>query len=215
MKHLNKKPLMIICVILYIGSLDKSGQCQRNDYGEPLPLNEIRYWAYQIQNVNETSSIASLEKSHYDMLVIEPTRSDRGNATFDTASMVSRLKASKGSRGQRKLVIAYLDIGEAEDWRWYWDLTTWIPPTQTATGTPSFLVRPDPDGWEGNFPVAFWDPRWKSIIINQPSTYPAREMNTSPRRSTSCTSAWRVTAQRPLASSRYTGSFALIHVKAG
>jgi cysteinyl-tRNA synthetase len=103
------------------------------------------------------------------MLVIDPTRTDWSDATadFDARGMVARLKASQASDGvHRKLVIAYVDIGEAENWRWYW---TWPDRWETAgprpASLPTFILGHDPDGWGGNFPVAFWDPRWKDIVI--------------------------------------------------
>jgi len=57
------------------------------------------------------------------MLALEPTRTDwsSDDTYFDTRGMVERLKQSSAHDGtHRKLVIAYIDIGEAEDWRWYW-----------------------------------------------------------------------------------------------
>jgi cysteinyl-tRNA synthetase len=71
------------------------------------------------------------------------------------------------------LVLAYIDIGQAEEWRWYWD----GHPTYEDLGEckPSFIsqiqtwapwvIACDPDGWAGNYPVAYWDPAWKNIVI--------------------------------------------------
>jgi cysteinyl-tRNA synthetase len=64
-----------------------------------------------------------------------------------------------------KLVLAYLDIGEAEDYRAYWG-DDWVAPSADQPGEPDFLVTIDPDGWSGNYPVAFWDERWKNIVIH-------------------------------------------------
>lgn len=165
--------------------------------GQPLALDEVRFWGYQIQDIDNVAGdgVAKLVASHYDMLVIEPTRTDwclectdeqgaleEGSMDFDTAAMVRQLKASKASDGvHRKLVIAYIDIGQAEDWRWYWDPTVWprecaAPPRQCDLdsdpsvdpfpgGWPSWIVGRDPDGWAGNYPVAFWDSGWKDIVI--------------------------------------------------
>jgi cysteinyl-tRNA synthetase len=106
------------------------------------------------------------------MLVLEPTRTDAEMADFDTKAMVDRLKATPAHDGiHRKLIIAYVDIGEAEDWRWYW---TWskeaeeeqIPETvDLPDDWPDYIVARDPDGWVGNYPVAYWEPEWKDIII--------------------------------------------------
>ena len=89
----------------------------------PMSLDEVTYWAYQIQDISASGAVDALVASHYDMLVLEPTRTDwsSDDKYFDTRGMVTQLKDSQASDGtHRKLVIAYVDIGEAEDWRWYW-----------------------------------------------------------------------------------------------
>jgi len=138
----------------------------------PLGLAEVRYWGYQIQSLDEDGAIDALAESPYDLLVLEPTRTDAGSADFDTRAMVERLKATTAADGaHRKLIIAYVDIGEAEDWRWYWTWST-EPEDQQVPGDadlpedwPDYIVARDPDGWVGNYPVAYWDPDWKDIII--------------------------------------------------
>jgi len=137
----------------------------------PMPLDQITYWAYQIQSISEPGAVDALVASHYDLLVLEPTRTDWSSADrdFDTRGMVARLKNSKASDGvHRKLVIAYIDIGEAEDWRWYWTWSKESDPEPTdplPSGWPSYILIRDPDGWGGNYPVAYWDPLWKDIVI--------------------------------------------------
>lgn len=136
---------------------------------QPLPISKIRYFAYQIQGLARSDAVDALVNSRYDMMVVDPTRTDWSDAAadFDTRGMVARLKSSKASDGtHRKLVIAYIDIGEAENWRWYW---TWPDKWENAgprpQALPTFILGHDPDGWGGNFPVAYWDPRWKDIVI--------------------------------------------------
>jgi cysteinyl-tRNA synthetase len=172
--------LSLLCSVLIV-AIPLLGGCAGGDAGDNsdngsgdngdgtvsgrVALSEVRYWAYQIQGIENDGAVDALVDSHYDLLVLEPTRSDRDNADFDTANMVERLHASSSSYADRgKLVIAYVDIGEAEDWRYYW-LPSWVAPTDGQVGDPDFLIRLDPDGWEGNYPVAFWDDRWKDIII--------------------------------------------------
>jgi len=137
--------------------------------GQPLSLMKVNYWAYQIQNISEQGAVDALANSHYDMLVIEPTRTDwsSDDKNFDTRTMVTRLKNTKASDGvHRKLVIAYIDIGEAEDWRWYWKWSRDWPVGQPRPDDwPDYIVGHDPDGWEGNYPVAYWDARWKDVMI--------------------------------------------------
>ncbi len=129
-------------------------------------LSEVRFWTYQIGGLFEDGAVDALVASAYDLLVLEPTRSDRDATEFNAAEMVSRLHASDGSRpGFKKIVAAYIDIGEAEDWRTYWQ-SDWVAPRSGEPGEPSFLLTIDPDGWSGNYPVAYWDDRWKEIIIH-------------------------------------------------
>jgi cysteinyl-tRNA synthetase len=136
---------------------------------EPIPLDEVRTWAYQIQGLSEPGAVEALAESPYDMLVVEPTRTDwsSDDRDFDTAGMVKTLKSSPSGDGEhRKLVLAYLDIGEAEDWRWYWDWSLeWEEEEPRPGDWPDYILTRDPDGWEGNYPVAYWDPEWKDIII--------------------------------------------------
>ena len=151
---------------------------------EPMSLPDVTYWAYQLQDISQPGAVDALVASHYDMLVLEPTRTDwsSDDKFFDARGMVARLKNSKASDGvHRKLVIAYIDIGEAEDWRWYWD-PSW--PDWDCTGDPpaawpDYILTCDPDGWAGNYPVAYWDEDWKDIVIygqNQGS-HPDRDYN--------------------------------------
>jgi cysteinyl-tRNA synthetase len=81
---------------------------------------------------------------------------------FDTRGMVRTLQTRPD--GSRRLVVAYVDIGEAEDYRVYWQ-DDWRPPTSDEPGDPDFIVTADPDGWSGNYPVAFWDPRWQRLWL--------------------------------------------------
>jgi uncharacterized protein (TIGR01370 family) len=138
-----------------------------------LPLTAVRTWAYQIQGIDESGAVEALAAARYDLLVVEPTRTEKDTA-FDTPAMVRRLQASPAGEGQhRKLVLAYICPGEAEDWRWYWTWSkNWKKKRPRPADLPAFIVRPDPDGWSGCFPVAFWDPAWKDILLAGQNTPP-------------------------------------------
>jgi cysteinyl-tRNA synthetase len=135
----------------------------------PLALGQVRHWAYQLQDISHPGAVDALAESRYDMLVLEPTRTDwsSDDRYFDTRGMVSRLQATLAGDGEhRKLVLAYIDIGEAEDWRWYWTWSTgWDCRGPRPADWPDYILTCDPDGWEGNYPIAYWDPAWKDVII--------------------------------------------------
>lgn len=129
----------------------------------------MSYWAYQLQGLSQDGAVDALAASRYDMLIVEPTRTDwsSGDMGFDTSSMVRRLKAGKASDGVRdKLILAYVNVGEAENWRWYWKWSAeWKSGRSRPADWPDFILALDPDGWEGDYPVAYWDDRWKDILI--------------------------------------------------
>jgi cysteinyl-tRNA synthetase len=138
---------------------------------QPLPLSAVRTWAYQIQELHAPGAVEALAASSYDLLVIEPTRTDYSSPEvrrFDTAAAVAQLKASPAGDGlHRKLVIAYIDIGQAENWRWYWDWSEdWSPGQPRPADWPEWILTPDPDGWAGNFVVKFWEAAWQDIVIH-------------------------------------------------
>ncbi len=127
-------------------------------------LENVQFWTYLLQNVEDEENIDALINSHYDMVVIDDVRTIFDLTDFDMAEAVSQIKNSSNSQGEDKVVIAYIDIGEAEDYRWYWE-DDW------EIGDPEFIVVEDPDGWSGNYPVKYWDEVWKDIIIYDESSY--------------------------------------------
>lgn len=169
------KPLIVmtgLCLMLFPACLDDEGETSVDQ--SYLSLEDVRFWAYQIQDISKTGAVAKLADSNYDMLVVEPTRTDwsSDDKYFDARGMVDRLKNTSAHDNQHsKLVVAYVDIGEAEDWRWYWYKQGWSrednpgPDDPLPADWPDFILARDPDGWTGNYPVAYWDPRWKDIII--------------------------------------------------
>jgi cysteinyl-tRNA synthetase len=136
-----------------------------------MPLAAVRTFMYQLQNLEDPRALDALAQSPYDMLVVEPTATTSDNAGFDMKAMVNRLHAGRPGR----IVLGYLDAAQAETFRTYWE-KTWIAPTRTAHGSPAFLISPDPDGWSGDFPVAYWDRNWQDIIAAGPDSQVKRLM---------------------------------------
>ena len=60
-----------------------------------------------------------------------------------------------------RLVIAYMSIGEAEDYRYYWEPAWSVNP-------PSWL---ETENWEGNYKVRYWDSDWQKIIFGNEDSY--------------------------------------------
>lgn len=84
-----------------------------------------------------------------------------------TAADVNALRQK--ANGGTRLVICYMSIGEAEDYRYYWQ-SSW------TTTPPAWLGTENPD-WPGNYKVQYWQPEWQSIIVGNDSSYTRRILN--------------------------------------
>ena len=80
---------------------------------------------------------------------------------------ITRLRMKKN--GGTRMVIAYMSIGEAEDYRYYWD-KSW------KCGNPSWLDKENPK-WKGNYKVKYWNPEWQTIIYGNDNSYLSRIIN--------------------------------------
>ncbi|MFO1142613.1 MAG: MJ1477/TM1410 family putative glycoside hydrolase [Amaricoccus sp.] len=98
---------------------------------------------YQLQN----ASFGSLSATDFDFGVV-----DMDDAGL-TASQVAALEK------QGKGLVSYVSIGEAEDYRGYWQ-SSW------NSKKPAFLLGENPD-WPGNYSVKFWDPNWQKLMFDR------------------------------------------------
>jgi len=76
--------------------------------------------------------------------------------------MQLKTKANGGSR----LVLGYMSIGEAEDYRYYWD-ESWLD------NEPDWLDEENRQ-WEGNYKVKYWNEDWQAIIYGNDQSYTKR-----------------------------------------
>ena len=60
-------------------------------------------------------------------------------------------------------VIAYISIGEAEDYRPYWR-TEWISKGKLTATAPAWLGAENPE-WKGNYRVKYWQAAWQKLIL--------------------------------------------------
>jgi cysteinyl-tRNA synthetase len=121
-------------------------------------LAEVRHWLYLIDVDLEADVVAQIAASAYDMIVLDYIPSERESADYPMAEVVVQLHNAR----QPKLVLAYVDIGEAEDYRTYWQ-PGW------EVGDPAWIAGDDPDGWQGNYPVAYWDEGWRAVWLGDGS----------------------------------------------
>jgi cysteinyl-tRNA synthetase len=95
----------------------------------------------------------------YDLVVMDYSADGSDEAAFSAAEIA----ALQHSPGGEKIVLAYMSIGEAEDYRFYWQ-EGWRP------GDPAWLDEENSD-WVGNYKVRYWEPGWQAIVYGSPDSY--------------------------------------------
>ncbi len=115
----------------------------------------VASWGYQLQNLD----IARAAASPFDLLVIDYAK-DGSDDTALKPGEIARLKQKPD--GGRRLVLAYLSIGEAESYRSYWN-------DQWKRNKPGWLLAENPE-WKENYAVCFWDPEWQGIMCGSPES---------------------------------------------
>jgi len=80
----------------------------------------------------------------------------------DTPWERADLDAIRSGRAGRK-VVAYLSIGEAEDYRPYWR-TEWGTKGKLSPAAPAWLGIENPE-WKGNYQVKYWNADWQKLML--------------------------------------------------
>ncbi len=132
--------------------------------GDIVSLASAKNFLYIINPgsfADKSAFLLALREINYDIIFID--------LFYDGSKMLSasevnslKIKANGGSR----LVIAYLSIGEAEEYRYYWK-------PEWKSKPPSWFAAENPD-WPGNYKVRYWDAAWQSIIFGNDQSYLAR-----------------------------------------
>lgn len=123
-------------------------------------LSEAKNFLYLINPENfasRTDLISDLAATAYDLFIIDLFFGEAALSEADIASLKNK------PQGGSRLVIAYMSIGEAEDYRYYWD-PSW------ESYAPEWLLEENPD-WEGNYKVKYWNHEWQSIIYGDEEAY--------------------------------------------
>ena len=115
----------------------------------PNPLSGVQTWAYHLGDVTGQRA-DHIAATGVDMVVID---AEDGNIAPYSAARIDRVRGDEG------LVVSYLSIGEAENYRDYWQ-ASW------NSAPPSFMADANPE-WTDNFNVAYWDPAWQQIILDR------------------------------------------------
>jgi cysteinyl-tRNA synthetase len=101
--------------------------------------------------------VAALRATNFDVLIIDAFFN--GSILNNTEVASLKVKANGGTR----LVISYMSVGEAEDYRYYWNVG-W------DHNRPSWMAGENPD-WDGNYKVRYWKSEWKAVLFGSPDAY--------------------------------------------
>lgn len=118
----------------------------------------IASWAYQLADIDP----AEIAKLPVDLVVVDYSADGSADTEFKPADVAAMRRRPDGGT---KKVIAYMSIGEAENYRFYWNDAWAKKKTQ-----PAWMDDENPD-WEGNFKVRYWDPAWQAVILGSPGAY--------------------------------------------
>ena len=119
------------------------------------PLANAQTWRYQLDAIN----VDALAADPSDLLVIDYAKSE-GKVPL-TAGDIARIKVRPD--GRPRLVVAYLSVGESEEYRYYWNASWQASP-------PGWLGEEN-CAWPKAHRVRYWDEGWKAINYRSGDSY--------------------------------------------
>ncbi len=115
-------------------------------------INAVRSWGYQLQALRLEEALAS----PYDLLVVDATKGHAAGRHFERGE-VEQLKRKPD--GSRRLVLSYLSVGEAEDYR-----PDYFTPEYMTEDAPDWLGHENPQ-WKGNRVINPCHAGWQATIL--------------------------------------------------
>jgi cysteinyl-tRNA synthetase len=128
-----------------------------NDITTLLQAKNYLYLINNNQYANKQEMLNAIAATNFDVVLIDLFF----NETAFTKSEIESLKTK--ANGGKRLVISYINIGAAENWRYYWK-DNW------KLHHPNWLKKKY-DGYEDEFWVKFWKKEWQDIIYGNDNSY--------------------------------------------
>lgn len=124
------------------------GQAVGQEMLPPREWGKVRSFLCQLQNLD----LDSVRASTVDLVIMDYSADGTGAGRYTR----EELRRLRGTGSRRKLLLAYLSVGEAEDYRFYW-------PGRGKARRAGWL-GPLNNQWAGNYLARFWEPAWHSIM---------------------------------------------------
>lgn len=138
-----------------------SSEFIKNENGKDIhTLSDAQNFLYILNYENyETKQelLSALSKTNYDIFIMDAFFDENTFTKKDIEQI--RIKADGG----RRLLISYMSIGEAEEYRYYWD-NDWDIEELT------WIEEENPD-WPGNYKVRYWNKDWQKLIYGTKNSY--------------------------------------------
>ncbi|HDI47066.1 MAG TPA: hypothetical protein ENF82_04595, partial [Candidatus Methanomethylia archaeon] len=139
---MDRSLLAIAILLLSLLSAVQAASCSGD-----ANLSTVKSWVYQLQDA-DPSEIAG---SGFDLVVMDYSWDGTEEGEYAPEEIAQIKDAGM-------IPVAYISIGEAEDYRFYWQDEWYEDP-------PPWLGKENPE-WEGNYAVKYWYPEWKQIIFS-------------------------------------------------
>lgn len=132
-----------------------------------LTIKQAKNFLYllNLENFDTKSEfLSAIQNTNYDVILIDLFFNDGQQFTSEEI-----LKLKTKANGSGRLVLAYMSIGEAEEYRFYWQ-KAW------KNTNPLWLDKENQD-WKGNFKVKYWNADWQKIILGSENAYLDKILN--------------------------------------
>ena len=128
-----------------------------NDIKTVLDAENFLYLINSEKFSTKRQFIDTVKNTDYDIIIMDLFHFEKAY----TSAEIRELKTKRN--GGKRLVVCYMSIGEAEDYRYYWN-SGW------KARKPAWLTEENPH-WKGNYVVKYWDADWQKIITGNDGSY--------------------------------------------
>ena len=148
------KPFLFMCLggLVFLGGIAGAQSISSPSLGYVLQAEGLES--------SRAGGVRRLAECGRDWIILDAAFDGNDNGRW-TASELKTIREGKTGRK----VLAYLSIGEAEDYRHYWK-TEWDADRDGKPDAmaPSWLCAENPD-WKGNYKVRYWDAAWQHLLL--------------------------------------------------
>ncbi|MFN0032248.1 MAG: endo alpha-1,4 polygalactosaminidase [Flavobacteriales bacterium] len=128
-----------------------------NDINQLSDAQNFLYLINTDQFETKAELVAAISATNYDVVLLD--------FFFDEEEYTSAevLQMKQKANSAQRMVVSYMSIGEAEDYRFYWQ-------PHWSFNPPEWMHGENPD-WPGNYKVEYWNEEWQNIIFGNDASY--------------------------------------------